>query len=489
MPHQSDAQLSQVGLYLSPSGQRRVAFQAASAERFARLFVADGAEQATTFLGQQAIDLLIIDLERFDRSIDLRTLGAVVALRGGAPILVICPFANACWLSDLMAYGPIDYVIGPVADGALADLVTTHLAAGAQRSLSDSTREEQALRELLAIRSRLQSALVEVDDLGRVAEQVCVELCSFPDCIHVALFHQDLNDLRMEEQYSPTGLNLVRILNRSDHLLQSPLRHAFPGLLAACTGATAFLDAPEKSGEPELAIALRERGVEMVLGLPIPVGPNGAPRGSLCLMFDQAKRFTHDELATLASIAQLAGFGLRMAAMGRENEQLLTRVTHLATTDALTGVINRRRGEELLEKEARRARRYKVPLGLIMFDIDRFRDINEQFGHPCGDMALRTVAQLTLAMLRSSDVLVRSGGEEFLVIAPHTDAIDGLKLAEKIRAMLAQADMPGCDRLTVSLGVAQLSEQESGDALTQRATAALSRAKRAGRNCVELAMQ
>jgi diguanylate cyclase (GGDEF)-like protein len=84
---------------------------------------------------------------------------------------------------------------------------------------------------------------------------------------------------------------------------------------------------------------------------------------------------------------------------------------------------------------------------------------------------------------------VRSGGEEFHIIAPHTSAIDGLKMAEKVRVAIEQAEIPGCDHVTVSLGVAQLGEQESGDSLAQRTDAALARAKRAGRNCVELAMQ
>ena len=166
----------------------------------------------------------------------------------------------------------------------------------------------------------------------------------------------------------------------------------------------------------------------------------------------------------------------------------MAQVTRAATIDALTGVANRRHGEALLEKEIKRARRYALPLALISFDIDRFRDINERYGHPCGDMALRTVAAAAHAVLRGTDMLVRSGGEEFQIIATHTSAIDGLKMAEKIRAAIAATPIPGCDRLTISLGVAQLGEQESADALTVRVNSAMGRAKRAGRNCVELAM-
>ena len=144
--------------------------------------------------------------------------------------------------------------------------------------------------------------------------------------------------------------------------------------------------------------------------------------------------------------------------------------------------------EVLLEKEVKRARRYALPLAMISFDIDRFKDINDRYGHPCGDMALRTVAAAVLAVLRSTDMLVRAGGEEFQIIAPHTSAIDGLTMAEKIRATVAATPIPGCDRLTISLGVAQLADQESGDGMTVRVNAAMARAKRAGRNCVELAM-
>jgi diguanylate cyclase (GGDEF)-like protein len=166
----------------------------------------------------------------------------------------------------------------------------------------------------------------------------------------------------------------------------------------------------------------------------------------------------------------------------------MAQVTRAATIDALTGVANRRHGEALLEKEIKRARRYALPLALISFDIDRFKDINERYGHPCGDVALHTVAMAARAVLRGTDLLVRSGGEEFQIIATHTSAIDGLQMAEKIRATIAATPIPGCDRLTISLGVAQLGEQESADALTVRVNAAVARAKRAGRNCVELAM-
>ncbi len=482
MPEQHALAPHPIGLYLNPEGQRRVDFQTSCGAQFGKLFIADGTEQASVLLAQQAVDLLVIDLERFEHSFDLAALRELVAQRAGKRTLLICPFMSAGWLPDLMAMGPIEYAISPLLDEDLRASIAARPAAARQDAAD--------LRALLAAGTLLQQSIADVDDLDKMAEQVCVALGRLPGVVHVSLFHmRDMGDLELEAQYSSIGFNLTRLLLRPDRLLQSPLRHAFPGLLAVCSGEIVLLDAPAKAGEPELAISLADIGVGMVLGLPLPVSRAGQIRGSLCLMFDHARQFSADEVASFVALAQLAGFGLRMAEMSRENEQLQGRLTRLATTDALTGTANRRHGESLLEREARRARRYKLPLALIAFDIDRFKAINDQFGHPVGDAAIRAVAEVAQAALRISDVLVRSGGAEFQIIAPHTSAIDALKIAEKLRMAIAAADVAGCDRLTISLGVGQMTEQESPDALAVRVAAALARAKRAGRNCVELAMQ
>lgn len=489
MSQQAESASALVGLFLNPVGQRRVDFQRVCGEQFSRLFLADGTEQAAEMLAHQPVDLLVIDLERFDRGLDLQALGALITQRNGAPTLLICPFSNGGWLPALMAFGPLDYAIGPLSEEALLTLVAGRFLVRAQMHAAGSAKESE-LRALLAVRSRMQQVLAEADDYARLAEGLCEALSSFPGVVHASLFDlKGAGDLQLEAQYSDNGLDVVSILHRSERLMQSPLRHAFPGLLAACSGEIAYLDSPEKCGEPELANSLHDRGIDMVVGLPLQMTERGLPRGSLCLMFSRSDTLSADQLDSLAGLAQMAAFGLRMAEMSRESEHLLARLTHLATTDALTGVANRRHGEGLLEDEIKRARRYKVPVALIGFDIDHFKSINDRYGHPVGDAALRTVAEVVLATLRTSDTLVRSGGEEFVIIAPHTSAIDALKMAEKIRQVVAQADIPGCDKVTVSLGVAQAGEQETADALSLRVEAAMARAKRAGRNCVELAMQ
>jgi len=476
-------------LFVNPVGQRRSAFQRACGGLFDGLRVADGAEQASALLAQQPAELLVLDLERFEIGIDLPGLQALLAQRAGGPTVVLCPFTSARWLPALMEHGPLSYLIGPLEPESLRAELGALLDAGCAPSPAPGAGEAE-LGALLALRSQAQQALAEADDSIRFAERLCVALQGWPGVLHAAMFQRrEDDDLRLEAQSGPAGLDLAALLGRGERLLQSPLRHAFPGLLAAASGETVLLDALDKAGEPELAASLRAQGAQMALGLPIPGSGPGAPRGALSLLFDHAHPFSRAQLEALEDLAQLAAFGLRMAELLRESEELLGRVTILATLDALTGVANRRHGEYLLEQEIKRARRYRLPLALIAFDIDRFRNINDAYGHPVGDVALRVVADTARAMLRSSDVLVRSGGEEFQVIAPHTSAIDGLKMAEKLRAAIEQAEIPGCDHLTISLGVAQLAELENGDSLAVRVDAALARAKRAGRNCVELAMQ
>jgi len=498
MPQQAEPQGQRTGLFVNPAAPRRAQFQAEAGSRFASLALADGAEAALEVLGRGPVDLLVIDLERFDPDLDLAGLAQLVAFRAGAPVLVLCPFSNARWLPALMAHGPLAYAITPLAQDSLEAALDEALATGpaqAQVQAPTPTPRETELAELAALRTRVQAALGEGEDLAALAERLCEALCSWSGVVHAALFcvHPG-GDLQLQAQHGMhrepnRELNLARVLGRGERLLQSPLRHAFPGLLAAATNSLALLDAPDKSGEPELTAALRAHGVEMVLGLPIPAGGPGGARGSLCLLFDAPRRFSQDALAALEDVAALAAVGLRLADMGRESEELLARLTHISTVDALTGVANRRHGETLLEAEIKRARRYRLPLALIAFDIDRFKEVNDRYGHPVGDIALRTVAEAAQKLVRSSDIVVRSGGEDFQVIAPHTSAIDGLKMAEKLRMAIASTLIPGCDQVTVSLGVAQLGDQESADSLTVRVNAALARAKRAGRNCVELAMQ
>lgn len=173
------------------------------------------------------------------------------------------------------------------------------------------------------------------------------------------------------------------------------------------------------------------------------------------------------------------------------NEELY----RLATTDALTGIANRRAFDDNLEREWKRMLREKAPLSLILCDIDYFKNYNDLYGHPAGDACLHDVAQaLRSCVVRPGDFVARYGGEEFVVVLPNTPAEGALHAAEQIRKALRKLGIIHADSkvdplVTLSLGVAQWdpSPETKAEALLQAADTALYRAKKQGRNRIVLA--
>jgi diguanylate cyclase (GGDEF)-like protein len=168
------------------------------------------------------------------------------------------------------------------------------------------------------------------------------------------------------------------------------------------------------------------------------------------------------------------------------------RLQFLSTSDALTGVANRRCFEEYIDNEWKRAARDAVPLSLIMIDIDNFKAFNDLYGHQAGDECLRRVAgALAGAVNRPADRLARYGGEEFAIILPNTEAPGAAALAERARANVEALQMPHAGAragktVTISLGVATFAptNEATPAALVAAADQALYEAKRQGRNRV-----
>lgn len=176
----------------------------------------------------------------------------------------------------------------------------------------------------------------------------------------------------------------------------------------------------------------------------------------------------------------------RTVELRRANERLEA----LTITDALTGLHNRRALYRILQQELERSLRHGHPLAVVMFDLDRFKQVNDRHGHVAGDAVLRHVAGVAARAVRTTDALARYGGEEFVVLAPETDAKHALQLAERVREAVAGSPTPFEQQqiaITASFGVATLHPGDAEpDTLIARADAALYRAKAAGRNCVVL---
>lgn len=174
-------------------------------------------------------------------------------------------------------------------------------------------------------------------------------------------------------------------------------------------------------------------------------------------------------------------------------QHLVKMLEHRAQIDSLSGLWNRRYFDQRLLQEWSEARRHGRSLSLIMCDVDRFKRLNDQFGHPFGDQVIERVAQI-LSGGRGSDIACRYGGEEFGMILPSTAADRALEVAERHRVAIESHTWSGHDDVIVtsSFGVADLKSlptDASMEQLVQAADMALYRAKQSGRNRVELATQ
>ncbi|MEO7105508.1 MAG: GGDEF domain-containing protein, partial [Rhodoferax sp.] len=187
----------------------------------------------------------------------------------------------------------------------------------------------------------------------------------------------------------------------------------------------------------------------------------------------------------------------RTVLLGRKlllsNEALLHKQLELETLaerDTLTGLYNRRKFMALAAQELTRTLRIPSSVGVLMVDLDFFKQVNDQWGHPVGDQVLQEVASRLLANVRSTDTVARMGGEEFIVLTPDTDRAGALALAEKLRLALRECPLQLADRavlITASFGVTGLGPQQHTtlEALYSAADQALYVAKKQGRDRVQ----
>lgn len=160
-------------------------------------------------------------------------------------------------------------------------------------------------------------------------------------------------------------------------------------------------------------------------------------------------------------------------------------IRQLAMKDSLTGIWNRGYIEEAAKQEMARLQSYAHPVSLIMMDLDYFKQINDKLGHGAGDIALKEFCAVVQDCIRTTDLLGRWGGEEFLLLLPNSDFANVAPLAERIRSAIEQFPFSNGLNITASFGLAVCQSTDSWDTLLERTDQALYRAKAAGRNRVE----
>ncbi len=209
--------------------------------------------------------------------------------------------------------------------------------------------------------------------------------------------------------------------------------------------------------------------------------------GVFCLLCGR-RLFVFDvELLTSIFVFALATF---IAMFYEKIRELSERsLEDLAGTDSLTGIMNRRKFYEVLRREITRARRYGSSFSIILFDLDHFKVLNDNYGHSEGDRVLKELAELIRKRLREADAFARVGGEEFIVLAPDTSFDGAVELAERLRGAIEDHFFGSRLKLTASFGVTSFTQGDNEDTLLKRVDNLMYVAKMKGRNRVEASQQ
>ena len=288
-------------------------------------------------------------------------------------------------------------------------------------------------------------------------------------------------DLLLQHTGADAGLVLTEsageLIVSAHHGLRDPQRlvHSDHVRYVLRTGEFRKLEFPDDVQVEALVADFRPRELMVV-----PVEFKEAPLGVVILA--SMRNFTSDTRWLLQLFRQ--GFGLAL-----NNALAHSQLQRIAALDALTGTYNRRFGMTRLNEEFNRAVRSNLPLGLLLLDIDHFKSINDTYGHLVGDRVLGRVAEAIRRAVREGDIVVRYGGEEFLMILPGASCRDSQLLAERVRRMVAETEVREGEQaifITASLGVTSFPEDnvEGVEALVANADVAMYRAKDQGRDQV-----
>jgi diguanylate cyclase (GGDEF)-like protein len=268
-----------------------------------------------------------------------------------------------------------------------------------------------------------------------------------------------------------------------------PRGESYCALAVLGNAATEIADLTQDHRTAHMPLTIGEPHMRMYSSVAL-TSSDGFAIGTLCVMDTKPGGLNDKQRATLAKLARQVMALIELRANEKTLSATVRELELLATTDELTGLHNRRSLLHRLKFETARAKRFRSPLSAVMIDLDRFKQINDEYGHAVGDQVLANVGRLLRESVRVIDVPGRYGGEELCVILPNTPVEGALKFAETLRAKVeAQLHYAGARQVevTASIGVGSFDHMEIADAesLLRQADAALYRAKHAGRNRVE----
>jgi diguanylate cyclase (GGDEF)-like protein len=324
--------------------------------------------------------------------------------------------------------------------------------------------------EILTATARRMAASLQLEEL---VEAVARETCkAIPEAEAVALVHR-----RAGER---AGLVIDGFDRRSDKFFRRPMKEGEGAAGWVMTHGMARRIG-DLSDDDDVASQGSGHGIRSWLGIPLFM--YGGCEGVIAVQSTQARAFRTDHQRLLESLA------LQIAA-ALQNAHLY----ELAMVDGLTGLFMRRYFDARIEEEIERSKRYGSSFSVVMMDVDDFKSLNDAHGHLIGDRVLRGIANVVKSQMRGVDTAARYGGEEIAVILPRTEMVNAYNVGERIRAAIAElrittdSDPSQALRVTASFGIAAYPESTAidGEDLVRRADRALYRAKKTGKNRVEL---
>ncbi|HEU5401002.1 MAG TPA: diguanylate cyclase, partial [Terriglobales bacterium] len=349
-------------------------------------------------------------------------------------------------------------------DDETVDLLTL-FATNAAIALQNSelyTREQRRTAQLEAI-YKIAKQTTSVLDLQQLLETMCPLLIDAFTIDHVTVFLIDAEGrmvLRREH-----GKLKCRV--REGEVF--PTRTGYPLAFHSFTQASVENELGPEHG------ACEKTGSEVS----VPLVSFGQRLGLLVCSSEQKNAFHPDDIQSLESVADILAIAI-------QNAGYVEKVRMQANLDGLTGIFNRRYFEAKIQEKMAEAERYTGKMSLLMLDIDRFKSINDEFGHLLGDEVLRQVSAIISHNVRRVDLLCRYGGEEYAIIAPATTEEHAAVLAGKLRSLIERHEFPGIPRaITASFGIAEFpTHATTRDDLVRAADSALYHAKQSGRNRV-----